>query len=165
MTRNAIEKKDFHISDITVRDLPEVIRIEENCFSDPWRRQQFLDVIWNGFIFWKLTDETMIGGYLVAIPYKDSIHIANIVIVPSLRRQGFARKFLRELHNLATHHKKHYITLEVRCSNKSAIALYESEGYYQFSVKQGYYDGNEDALLFVQELTHARVVSKTTATG
>lgn len=155
MENKAADDVGFKIHEVSVRDLARIIELENDSFSDPWHQQQFLDVIWNGFIFWGLYIGTEIGGYLVAIPYEEGIHIANIVIAPAFRRCGFGRKFLRKLNRLAVRSQKRYITLEVRRSNRSAIALYESEKFYQFGIRQRYYDGKEDALLFVQELTHA----------
>ena len=45
-----------------------------------------------------------------------------------------------------------YINLEVRESNFGAARLYEKCGYRRVGRRKGYYDDNEDALLYTLEI-------------
>ncbi len=155
----------FIFRDILAKDLNKVSEIEKICFTDPWPIPQFLSIIWEGYLFWGAFDDDTMAGYLIAIPYDNGLHLANIAVNPRYQRCGLGRKFLSKLYQVARRNKRQYVTLEVRCSNESAIAFYISEGFKQMGIQQGYYNGNEDALLFEKELSNVRVVQATTASG
>ena len=44
------------------------------------------------------------------------------------------------------------ILLEVRSSNERAKALYKRAGFNEISKRKNYYDGIEDALIFLKEI-------------
>ena len=60
-----------------------------------------------------------------------------------------ARALLADLTAYGTAHSLYRITLEVRVSNASAIALYEGAGYTCDGVRPGFYrDPTEDAAIY-----------------
>jgi ribosomal-protein-alanine acetyltransferase len=101
---------------------------------------------------WGACSGDVIAGYLVALPSSDQIHLANIAIDASYRRQGIARRLLERLYEYTRRNGQERIILEVRPSNVGAIALYETEGFIQIGIERGYYRGKEDALIYSLEL-------------
>ena len=85
-------------------------------------------------------------------PY--SADLLYIYVRPESRRSGLGRALMAHLFDwLARNHQaggapKEELLLEVRMSNKPAIALYESFGMTRVSVRKGYYSDGEDALVF-----------------
>ena len=78
----------------------------------------------------------------------DEAHITLLAIHPMYRRQGFAKAILLELLCRARLKGLQWATLEVRISNKGAIALYESLGFQCVGERRKYYqDTGESALI------------------
>ena len=82
-------------------------------------------------------------------------HIMNICVDPEVQGQGAGSKLLENMIELATN-KAETIFLEVRPSNRIAIALYEKRGFNEIGVRKGYYPAEnghrEDAVMLALEL-------------
>ena len=89
-------------------------------------------------------------GYGALMVVLDEAHLLNISIAKAFQGRGFGRGLLEHFIEVARRHGGQMMFLEVRPSNISAIALYESMGFNEFSVRKGYYpahNGREDAVL------------------
>jgi len=89
-------------------------------------------------------------GYAVMMSVLDEAHLLNISIAGERQGQGLGRALLNHLIDTARRYGATMMFLEVRPSNKNAIALYESIGFNEFSIRKGYYpahNGREDAIL------------------
>lgn len=75
----------------------------------------------------------------------DEAHIMNVAVSLVARRQGVASMLLERLIKCAAKCGATVVTLEVRVSNKPAIALYEKTGFTSLGVRPSYYDGCEGA--------------------
>ena len=132
-------------------DLDEVLGIERASFSMPWSRGAFLYEMQQNRVArcWVARDEAArVAGYLCLWEVADEIHITNVAVRPSLRRQGIARSLLRTVLDDARSRKFKMVVLEVRPSNQHAVALYESFGFRVVGRRRGYYyDTGEDALV------------------
>jgi len=95
------------------------------------------------------------GFWIVA----GEVHITNIAVRESRRRQGIGELLLISLINMATKLDASLITLEVRASNTAAQGLYSKYGFSQVGVRRGYYtDNREDGVLMsLEEITSAPV--------
>lgn len=83
----------------------------------------------------------------------DELHVLNVVIAPAYRRMGIGRALLRDVQGLARELHMLQVILEVRSSNKAAIALYEGLGFGQIGLRKKYYqEPSEDALVFLWEV-------------
>jgi ribosomal-protein-alanine N-acetyltransferase len=90
-------------------------------------------------------DEGLIG-YLVCSRYADVWHLMNIAVTPEWRRQGVASRLLERLFEEAGADARY--TLEVRTSNRGAIAMYRIFGFKPAGHRRRYYhDNGEDALV------------------
>lgn len=76
----------------------------------------------------------------------------SIAVHKDFYGQGLGEKLMRELEFFVQKHNRSVIRLEVKVSNNNAIKLYKKIGYVQFSIKQAYYDNNEDALCLQKNL-------------
>lgn len=87
-------------------------------------------------------------------PY--SADLLYIYVRPDMRRTGLGRVIMERLFDWLARNPgdhagaapKEELLLEVRLSNKPAIALYESMGMTRVSVRKSYYSDGEDALVF-----------------
>jgi ribosomal-protein-alanine N-acetyltransferase len=144
-------------------DLPQVIAIERRAFPTPWSPAMFAlelakaSTIALGAFLPDRRKSRSLAGYMIASRYADVWHLMNVAVDPPVRRHGMASAMLEEL--IAQINPADPITLEVRPSNRPAIALYESFGFRANGLRRGYYrDTGEDALIMWRgsEATHAQ---------
>jgi len=140
-------------------DLDEVLGIERASFSMPWSRGAFLyEIQQNRVARCRVMREGgTIVGYLCVWEIADEIHVTNVAVHPTRRRQGVARALLGGLLAEAQARDLRFIVLEVRPSNLEAITLYESFGFRVTGRRRAYYyDTGEDALVMEADLQAAQ---------
>jgi ribosomal-protein-alanine N-acetyltransferase len=147
---NAVLKPAIHYRPLQKADLDAVMAIEPEIYPYPWTRGNFSDSLKAGYSCWACEQDGALVGYAVMMMVLDEAHLLNISIAREFQGRGLGRRLLEHLIGVARGHGAHTMFLEVRPSNKSAIALYESIGFNEFSVRKGYYpgaNGREDAIL------------------
>jgi len=128
-------------------DLPSVVSIERRSFPSPWSLAMFvLELSKPSGICLAATDGDELLGYLVCSRYDRVWHLMNVAIAPEHRRRGIASRLIGQL--IAETGCALPLTLEVRVSNRDAIAMYEKLGFRSAGVRPRYYqDNGEDALI------------------
>jgi ribosomal-protein-alanine N-acetyltransferase len=128
-------------------DLPSVISIERRSFPSPWSLAMFvLELSKPSGICLAATDGEELLGYLICSRYDRVWHLMNVAVEPERRRLGIASRLIAQL--LETSGSELPMTLEVRVSNREAIAMYEGLGFRSAGVRPRYYqDNGEDALI------------------
>ena len=135
---------------LTLGDLNAIERIEQRVYRTPWSRSMFAGELAKpaSVSLGAFAEEGRLVGYLVVSRYVDAWHIMNLAVDVDLRRLGVASTLLDSLFELTAGDSRRGYTLEVRVSNKAAIALYERYGFEASGVRRGYYtDNREDALI------------------
>jgi ribosomal-protein-alanine N-acetyltransferase len=82
----------------------------------------------------------------------DVAHLNLFAVAPQYRRQGLGRQLMNWLTTTAIEAGVFRINLELRTNNGGARAFYESLGFDQLGVVQGYYQGREAALRMSRRL-------------
>ena len=138
---------------MTVADLDAVLAIEETSFPAPWRREHFLHELDapHSFPFVAVV-EGAVAGYLCLMSLFEEAQILDIAVDPHLRGRGIARMLTEHGFSVARKQGAEFMALEVRVSNIPAITIYERLGFVRTGVRQGYYEGKEDALLMEKSL-------------
>jgi len=128
-------------------DLPAVISIERRSFPTPWSLAMFvLELSKPSGICLAATSDDELLGYLVCSRYDQVWHLMNVAVAPERRRGGIAGRLISRL--LEETGRKLPFTLEVRVSNRAAIAMYEKLGFRSEGIRPRYYqDNGEDALI------------------
>ena len=132
-------------------DLRAIEEIERRSYPTPWSRSMFASelakpssICLGAFDL----DSDELVGYLVISRYVDAWHVMNVAVSPDHRRRGIGTTLLEQLFELTAGRGRRGYTLEVRVSNRDAIALYERLGFRPRGVRRGYYtDNREDALI------------------
>ena len=128
-------------------DLPSVLSIERRSFPTPWSLAMFVLELSkpSGICLAAETDRDL-AGYLVCSRYADVWHLMNVAVLPEHRRLGIASRLLEHLFDEAGPDARY--TLEVRASNRGAIAMYERFGFRAAGHRRRYYhDNGEDAVI------------------
>ncbi len=90
-----------------------------------------------------------VAAFLVAWHVADELHVLNVATHPDRRRRGLARALMNEAVSYARRQKMKHVLLEVRRSNRAAIALYRATGFFAMGVRARYYPDDEDAVEMV----------------
>lgn len=139
------------IKKMSKEDIDKVVELEAQIYGEHhWSKQSFLDEINNGLAkYYSLfNSQGELCAYAGCWHILEETHITNIAVSPQYRRRGYGEALLERLINDCYKDKVKYITLEVRISNKPAIALYTKYGFNSFGTRKKYYqNNNEDALI------------------
>ncbi len=92
---------------------------------------------------------------LVAWHVSDELHVLNVATRADRRRRGAARALMDAMLSYAREHRIRHVLLEVRRSNRPAMALYRALGFYAMGIRTRYYPDDEDAVEMVLTLDEA----------
>ncbi len=132
--------KNLIIKKMGVDDVDEVVEIENQSFSDPWKKEFFLDEISNALAYplvAKLNQNVV--GYACLWIFLGELQIANIAVAPPFRKKGIGKKIMEKIISYAELNFLKRITLDVRESNKEAINLYNKFGFKIIGKRKSYY--------------------------
>jgi ribosomal-protein-alanine N-acetyltransferase len=136
-------------------DIGAVIALEHAVYPFPWSEQIFRDCLRVGYDCWVVETGPAVAGYGIMSMGAGECHILNLCIDPALRRRGVGRMLLSMLLSRARRAGMLHAFLEVRPSNKAAVALYEAMGFERIGLRRGYYQaagGREDAIVYRKSL-------------
>jgi ribosomal-protein-alanine N-acetyltransferase len=146
------------VSPMNEHDLLEVVEIEQQSGLSPWG--------WNAYhlelssehrnLMWvaRLAQPGLsspheeLAGYVVARMGAGELHINNLAVRNSYRRQGIGRLLLSHILELARVAEAGAAFLEVRAGNFTAQSFYERCGFKVVGRRRNYYpEPREDALI------------------
>ena len=140
---------------MTAADLDAVIAIEGAIYPYPWTRGNFSDALAAGYHCWMVECGEGVVGYTVVMVAAGEAHLLNLSVAGAWQRRGLGRELLNFVLKLARDTSAGRILLEVRPSNRAAIALYASAGFAEIALRRSYYpagSGREDAIVLQLEL-------------
>jgi len=123
--------------------LSDVLKIEEDCFSNPYNKEQLtLDSRAKYFVIYN--DNTCLGyAYISGDELENELY--RIAIYKKYQRQGYGKLLL--LKALSSLRNGTKIFLEVKSDNVAAKTLYEKCGFETYNIRYKYYSDGEDAIL------------------
>ena len=130
-----------------------VADIEKIVFTDPCSEsglEIFLDE--RNFCICCFEDDTLVS-YCTLLTVLDEAQIINVATHPDYRGQGNAKKVINAVLDECKKRGINLISLEVRESNASAIALYTSFGFTIEGKRKDFYKKpRENALVMIKKL-------------
>ena len=128
-------------------DLESIIKIENASFSvDAYPKKRF-EKLWRlhskDFIVAQLRDK--ITGYIIAYPKRYFIDLDSLAIDKNYRKLGIGKKLVNFMLNRFKKNGLKRALLEVRTTNKTAIAFYQKLGFKIKKTLKGYYRNGGDA--------------------
>ncbi len=97
-------------------------------------------------------DARRIAAFAIMHFGDDVAHLNLLAVAPDHRRQGLGRRLMDWLTATAIEAGVFRINLELRIQNEPARGFYETLGFDQLGVVQGYYQGREAALRMSRRL-------------
>jgi ribosomal-protein-alanine N-acetyltransferase len=138
------------------RDLPGLLRIEEECFgiemfsADTVRSFIERD---DTFVIVAIEGKDVVGSAMSMISEeRQEGRIASIAVRPGSRRKGTGVRLLEECERKFLRFGLEVSTLEVDVANVAAIALYESKGYEINGMIRDFYGPGRDAYVMQKPL-------------
>ncbi len=142
------------IRKMELRDLPQVVVIEESLFGDPWTENAFRDTLDQkeaDFVV-AVSEQEEIIGYCGAYRALDEAEIVNVAIRKKDQNQGVGAGMVRTLIEEEKKKGVRFFILEVRESNLSAQHCYEKLGFKSIGIRKNFYDcPRENALIMQME--------------
>lgn len=132
----------------TPADLDAIELIERHSFPRPWPRASFEAELAKPHAWITVVRDPDVIGFCNFWIVVGELHVHSIAVHPDRRRAGVAGRLVE--HALAQGRAAGctLATLEVRRSNRPAIALYERAGFRTVTTRAAYYqDNHEDALV------------------
>lgn len=138
------------IRKMTLKDLDQVVAIDQVSFSLPWPQRSFQFELTDNETSrcWVAELDGRIAAMIISWLILDELHIATIATHPDFRRRGIGKRLLS--HALITALQEGAVKsfLEVRESNLAAQNMYREFGFVEDGRRKEYYkDNNEDAIL------------------
>ncbi len=144
---------------MTVKDLNEVVTLEEKVQIFPWTRKKFSDAMDSRYSSWVLRNENgILLGFIIVMIVLDLANLLTIAVEPSYQRKKIGSTLLSWCEKQSkTENQSSGLFLEVRQSNETAISFYMKHGYSCVGVRKNYYqclnNSREDALIMKKKFT------------
>jgi ribosomal protein S18 acetylase RimI-like enzyme len=142
----------MHIRSLGLPDLSALVVLEQASFTgDKLSRRALRRLLERPTALFVGVSETegspLLGYALVLMRAGTSLaRLYSIAVNPDARGKGLGRALMAAAEQAALDEGASAIRLEVRPDNAKAITLYDSLGYREFAVHQGYYEDLSDAL-------------------
>ena len=136
-------------------DVRAVMDIERRAYQFHWTEGIFRDCLRVGYCCWIMELAGGVAGYGIMSLVVGEAHLLNICVAPEWQHRGYGRHLLGHFMELARERGAGQMFLEVRLSNKPAIALYRAQGFNEVGMRKNYYpgeNGREDALILAKDL-------------
>ena len=138
------------ISTLSTTDLPRAFDIERRAHAFPWSEKTFVSNQGDRYLNFQMSADGKMAAFAITQVVLDEATLFNIAVDPAYQRRGLGRELLEHL--IETLETRGVLTLwlEVRASNHAAIALYESLGFNEATIRRNYYpttEGREDAIV------------------
>ncbi|MDD3530492.1 MAG: ribosomal protein S18-alanine N-acetyltransferase [Gallionellaceae bacterium] len=135
---------------MAAEDVDRILQIERAAYPYPWTRGNFMDCLDCGYSCWVVEVGGELVGYSILMAGAGEGHVLNCCVAPAWQGRGLGRLAMQRLIAGAPDYGVECLFLEVRPSNGTAIALYESLGFETVGLRRHYYpadQGREDALV------------------
>jgi ribosomal-protein-alanine N-acetyltransferase len=143
------------LRDMTVADLPAVMRLEEELFApDTWTEWMYRDELARPDTrhYLVAVDADAVLGYAGLIRYDDEAHIATIGVTGARQHEGIGALLLDAL--LAEADQRGTpVLLEVRDDDEATQAFYRRRGFTEIGRRPNYYPlSGKDAVVMLREV-------------
>lgn len=153
---NAVPRPESgRVRGMTSDDLMAVMEIERLCYAHPWTAGIMRDCLRVGYSCWVHEQQGVIQAYAILSVGAGEGHLLNLCVRPEARSQGVGRRLLQHVIVSAARLGADTLFLEVRPSNRHALALYEKLDFSEVGLRKAYYPGHqgrEDAIVMARPL-------------
>ena len=129
-------------------DNKQIEAIERESFPDPWNYRMLTEsFLSDNFVGFVAEENGEVKGYIGSAYCLEEGEILLVAVKEDFRRKGLATSLLKALEEELFSLGVERLLLEVRRSNYGAQMCYVKFGFAVIAVREGYYQGKEDALI------------------
>lgn len=154
---NMESMRAYDFCQLSFADVDDILKIEQQVYSHPWSRGNFLDSLYSAYDIAGLRSRNQqLLGYFVLMPVLDEMHLLNLAVAGEVQGKGYARILLDNIYACVRKRNFSSILLEVRITNLRAIQVYQRAGFAEIGRRKAYYpvaeNQREDAIVMRMEL-------------
>ena len=142
--------ENVRIEAMTMADLDGALAVEQACFRDAWSREVYHATLLLPYVryFAAKDGDGQVVGTLGLRLIAGEGEITNVAVLPRWRGLGIAGRMMEAALREGGENGLEAYTLEVRASNRAAIAVYERYGFRTEGIRRDFYtEPREDALI------------------
>lgn len=133
-------------------DISEILaELECACFPDDfWAAESIRSTLMRDDVIYRIEygEDGSPAGYCIGAAACGEAELYRIGVLPKCRRNGIGKRILTEFTAMCPEDTEK-IFLEVRESNRPAVALYESCGFKSAAIRKNYYGNGENAVIMI----------------
>jgi ribosomal-protein-alanine N-acetyltransferase len=139
----------IRIRGLAASDVPAVSAIlQESPEAASWSEESLVPSAFAGRASWVAERDGIVAGFLIGRMVADEFEILNMAVGRAWRQIGIGSKLLESALEFSRSAKISQVVLEVRASNKPAIAVYRRHGFSECGHRAHYYrNPTENAVL------------------
>ncbi len=131
----------------------EIYEIEKESFSDFWSEKAMKEELSaKQANYYVALENDEVQGYIGFWCIYDEAEIMKVAVKKSSREKGIGNALIKAAIDEASAMGAKKILLEVRESNAPARRLYEKNGFMSYNIREKYYEGKENAVLYKKNL-------------
>lgn len=156
-TKSSAHQLDVQIRWLIRRDMPEVLRIEQQSFEFAWTEEDFLCCLRQRNCIGMVAERDQeIVGFMIYELHKSRLNILNFAVAPQNRRQSVGSQMVMRLVDKLSQQRRKEILLEVRERNLDAQMFFKEQSFRAVRVLRSHYDDTcEDAYIMQFRLDRA----------
>ena len=132
---------DILIQRSTFQDIPAMVLIENECFSEPWSEKGFQSAFKDGISYFiSAKANKILVGYAGMYNVLDEGYVYNLAVSEKFRGNKIGKKLIKNLLDYSKNKNLSFLSLEVRKSNRIAIDLYEKTGFEIIGTRKDFYN-------------------------
>lgn len=145
---------DILIQRSTFQDIPAMVLIENECFSEPWSEKGFWSAFKDGISYFiSAKANKILVGYAGMYNVLDEGYVYNLAVSEKFRGNKIGKKLIKNLLDYSKNKNLSFLSLEVRKSNRIAIDLYEKTGFEIIGTRKDFYNfPKEDGIIMTNYL-------------
>lgn len=137
----------FQIRWLIRRDMPEVLKIENESFDSPWTEEDFMCCLTQRNCIGMVVEDTQdrkIVGFMIYELHKSKLHILNTAVEVGERGKGYGRAMIERMVDKLHQQRRSEIYVEVRERNLSAQLFFRHMRFRAVSVLKDIYEGTDE---------------------
>lgn len=142
------------ITELFISDVSSIVRLQVNSgFTDGWNTSMLESAFDSGnYKCYGIKNGEKLVAFIGITLSVDTADIEDVLVDVEYRNKGLGRKLLEFALEKLKQFGKTKVFLEVRESNLPAKSLYQKSGFNKISVRKNYYNGTENAVVFLKEI-------------
>ena len=125
-------------------DFDAIYPIEQAAHQEPWSQANLLSCFGPRYLNGLMLVESRPAGFYISDLVAGDSSLMNICVHPEFQGKGLGRALLNEYLARSKAKGAEAWFLEVRAGNRTAIGLYESEGFAEYCRRADYYGTGQD---------------------